>query len=140
MPLPMQGHELLPGVQNIASCGVRPGTPDRGRGDTALEPCNKLGKIAASECRNKFGAGKTVFRRAVVGNFAGVVGENVNQRILELSRIGMAKFRLGQFLHVIVHEPRMIEHSLQDERFAARYRRAMSAMYRTCRQVRTYRD
>ena len=50
----MQGKKLLPGQQNIAGGGLRPRTPDRGRGDRALDAGKEVGKTAAGEFRDKF--------------------------------------------------------------------------------------
>src|ERR1700722_9201022 len=139
MLLPMQGHKLLPGVQNVVNSGVGAGAQARGRGDRALDPRYKFGKTTATRRRHEFGAAETILRGAIERDFAGVVGENIDQRGFELSRIAMVKFGLGQFFHVVVHQPGMIEHRLQDQCLASRYRRAMTAMYRARRQMRTCR-
>ena len=70
----------------------------------------------------------------------GMVGEDVDQRAFELLRIGVAELGLGQFLHVVVQQPGMVERGLQDQRLAARDRGAMAAMQRARREMRARRD
>ena len=57
-----------------------------------------------------------------------MVGEHVDQRAFELLRIGVAELGGGEFLHVVVQQPRMIDRGLQDQRLAARNGGAMAAM------------
>ena len=68
-----------------------------------------------------------------------MMGENVDQRAFELLRVGMAELGFGQFLHVVVQEPGVIERRLQDQRFAPRDRGAMAAMQRAGRELRARR-
>ena len=65
-----------------------------------------------------------------------MMGKDVDQRAFELLRIRVAELGLGQFLHMVVQEPRVIEGGLQDQRLAQRDRGAMAAMQRASRKLR----
>ena len=69
-----------------------------------------------------------------------MMGEDVDQRAFELLRVGMAELGLGQFLEVVVQQPRMIQRRQQDQRLPARDRGAMAAMQRARRKLRAGRD
>src|ERR1700733_9378442 len=128
MPLPMQGDKLLPSEQNITLGGLRPGAPDRRRGDAALDAPEQLGKAALGEFgRERRPLGVTSAAAEIVGE---MMGENIDQGAFELLRIGVAEFGLGELLKVFMQQPGVIERRLQDQRFPARDRRAMAAMQR----------
>ncbi len=111
MPLAMQGDKLLPGHQNIVRRSIRPGAPDRRRGDRGADAGDRLGQAAGF----KFGLQRRRLQRRAV---AGVMGGDVDQRALELLRVGMAEFEPAQFLEMIVQQPGMVERRLQDQRLA----------------------
>ena len=69
-----------------------------------------------------------------------MVGEDVDQRAFELLSVGMAEFRGGEFLKMIVQQPRIIDRGQQDKRLAARDRGAMAAMQRAYGEMRACRD
>src|SRR5579864_7271979 len=141
MPLPMQGNKLLPRQQNVGRRRFMPRAPDRRRGDGALDARQKRAETEALELGDKLGT----LRHAC--GFAGIcrvlteiarrmMGEHVDQRAFELLRVGMAELGLGEFLHVVVQQPGMIEGGLQYQRLAERDRGAMAAMQRACRKLR----
>src|SRR6476646_6498792 len=137
MPLPMQGKKLFPGLQNIARRRLRPGAPDRRRGDRALEPAENIIKAGTRElCFELRTVGAGVGARFVAGIVPETVRHDIDQRALELFRIGVAELGFRQFFHAIVQEPRMIERGLQDQRLAARDGGAMTAMQRACGEMR----
>jgi hypothetical protein len=59
------------------------------------------------------------------------MGGNVDQRAFEPLGIGMGELERGQFLHMVVQQPRIIERGLQDQRLALGDGRAVAAMHRT---------
>src|ERR1700722_17099052 len=102
MPLPMQGKKLLPGLQNIARRRRRPGAPDRGRGNRALDAAEKVAKTRALKLGLKLGEfGMGFHLHLADGNMPEKLRENVYQRALELLGIGFVKLRFREFLHPI---------------------------------------
>src|SRR5215831_2804280 len=141
MPLPMQGKKLFPGQQNVARRRLRPGAPDRGRGDRALDPAENVAKAYAVEFGFELRPVGISFRARFVARVVPeTVRDDVDQRALEFFGVGVAELGFRQFLQAVVKEPWMIERGLQDQRFAARDGGAMTAMERTCRQVRARGD
>ena len=102
----MQGKKLLPGLQNIARRRRRPGAPDRGRGNRALDAAEKVAKTRALKLGLKLGAfGIGFHMHLVAGIMPETMRENVDQRALELLGIGVVKLRFRKFLHPIVQQP-----------------------------------
>src|ERR1700760_3187797 len=124
MPLPMQGNKLLPGHQNIVWRGVRPGPPDRGRGDRGGDTVGHLDKAAAGQFRAELGG---IQRRAL--------GGDGDQRRFQALGIDMAKFEVTEFLEVVVEQPGMVERGLENEGLAGGYGDAVAAMYRARREL-----
>ena len=63
------------------------------------------------------------------------MGGDIDQRAFEPFGVGMAELERGEFLQMVVQQPRMIERGLQDQRLAPRHRRAMAAMHRARGQL-----
>src|SRR6266516_1964443 len=129
MPLPMQGDKLLPCRQHVVGCSLRPGPPNRRRGDDLVNAGRSFRKASAAEFGDHGGA----IRRAAVG-------ENVDQLALELGGLDVAELHRRELLQVLVQEPRMIDHRLQDERLAQRNGGTLPAMNGTRGQLRACRD
>src|SRR5262249_50507952 len=141
MPLPMQGKKLFPGQQNVARRRLRPGAPDRRRGDRALDSAENVAKAESVEVGFELRpVGISIGARLVPGVVLETVRDDVDQCALELFGVGVAELGFGQFFHAVVQQPRMIERGLQDQRLATRDGGAMAAMERTCRQVRARGD
>ena len=80
-------------------------------------------------------------RRASSARMAGrhgraVVGRDVDQGELELLDLGMAELEPGNVLQMIVQQPGMVEHRLQDQRLAPRDHGAVAAMHRARGKLR----
>src|SRR6516225_2951968 len=141
MPLPMQGKKLLPGQQNVARRRLRPGTPDRWRGNRALDPAENVAKAQAIELGFELRPIGIGFRARFVARVVPeTVSDGVDQRALEFFGVGVAELGFRQFFHAVVQQPWMIERGLQDQRLATRDRGAMAAMERTCGKMRARGD
>src|SRR5580692_7388625 len=113
----MQGDKLLPGEQNIAFGGLRPGAPDRRRGDAALDAPEEFGEPAPGEFgRERRPLGIASAPAKIVSE---MMGKDIDQGAFELLRVGMAEFGLGKLLKMLVQKPRMVERCLQEQRFPA---------------------
>src|SRR6266511_5679166 len=129
MPLPMQGDKLLPCRHHVVWRSLRSGPPNRGRGDGLVNAGRGFGKTPPTE----FGDHGGTIRRAAVG-------ENVDQFALELGGLGVPELHRCELLQVLVQEPRMVDHGLQDERLAQRNGGTLPAMNGTRGQLRARRD
>src|SRR4029450_2302197 len=101
MPLPMQGDKLLPCREHVVGRSLRPGPPNRSRGDDLVNAGRDFRKASAAESGEHGGA----IRRAAMR-------ENVDQFALELGGLDVAELHCCELLQVLVQEPRMSDHRL----------------------------
>ena len=120
----MQGDKLIPCHENIVGSGLRLGAPDRRSGDDILNAAGDLGQPAAAE----LGDHRLAIRRSTVR-------ENIDQLALHPRGYGMPELDAGELLEMLVQQPGMVDDSLQDQRLAARYGGAVTAMDRARRQL-----
>src|SRR6516225_6332102 len=117
MPLPMQGDKLLPSGKDVVGRSPRPRAPDRRGGEGLVNARRGFGKSPPAEFGDH---GRTIGRTAM--------GENVDQLAFHLGGLGMAELDPRELLQMLVQEPGMIDHGLQDERLAQRYGGAVAAV------------
>ena len=113
----MQGDKLLPRGQNVVGGGVQLRAPDRRRGDGLVDARSHLGQSSAGQFG---GHGVAVWRRPM--------SKDVDQFALHPGGFGMAEFDSGEFLEMLVQQPRVVDDSFENERFAQGNSGAVAAM------------
>src|SRR5437764_1559701 len=109
MPLPVQGDKLLPGQQHIIRGGSTLGAPHRAGRDHSLNPISSLPQSPPAKL------GDDPLR---IGGYH--LGKNIDQSGLYFGGIRMAQFQACELLEVIVQQPWMMDHRLQNKRLPAR--------------------
>src|SRR3954451_21893717 len=110
MVLPMQGDQLMPGGENVVPCGALAGAPHRRRRDAALNPLKSLRKSALLEV-----AAHLLGQLAGVRRMVMVVGKCGDDAGPELMVFGMDELQDVNSLEVIVQQPGVVSHNLQDQ-------------------------
>src|SRR5207248_1404306 len=94
-----------------------------------LDARNEFGEAAAIE----FGAHRRRVERAVMGG-------DVDQRSFDALGLGVAEFDRGKVLTMLLQEPGMVEHGLEDQRLAPGHGGTVATMDRALSQLRARHD